>query len=281
MPNFGILGKLAKAEEIAKLEETIEVDGRIMKKRDAVEFEIEKRLGWGQSQADIQKALKGMYGIEVDPNFVKERLAVARRRDPRLKGDPSMRKMEAEYILQKGIQLGTPFEDISKELVDAGFNGPKIIEHAKAKINKRNAEGSMVGGGGAKLSQWRQEGLPKSKMADYRMPERLTDEDLMAALKAAAEEAAKRARDQVRANREKGADQVEGFDWSGLQDLGKMWQEQDLRGAKVTPDTAQIEPSPLDAPARPSDVDVSRVEQMRREQEVPPDQMRPEDLPQQ
>lgn len=141
MPIFGALSKAAKAEIAAELEKTVETDGRIMKKKDMVEFEIEKRLGAGQTQADIMKALSSQ-DLKLDPNYIKQRLAVARRRNPLLKPDPNHRKMEANWIVEKGLTTGKTWDEISQELVTSGFNGPKITEMAKAKRAEQLNNGS-------------------------------------------------------------------------------------------------------------------------------------------
>lgn len=135
---FSALSKIEKADIGRQLEETIEVDGRIIKKRDLLEFEIEKGLGFGKSQEDIMKKLK-QQGIDVAPNYVKERMKVARTRKP-IQGDrpdPRYAKMEANYIIQRELNAGKTWEEISSTLLASGFNGPKLTEVARANHSKK------------------------------------------------------------------------------------------------------------------------------------------------
>jgi hypothetical protein len=135
---FSALSKVEKADIGKQLEETIEVDGRIIKKGDLLEFEIEKGLGFGKSQEDIMKKLK-QQGVDVAPNYVKQRMAVARGRKP-IKGDrpdPRYAKMEANYIIQRELNAGKTWEEISSTLLASGFNGPKLTEVARANHSKK------------------------------------------------------------------------------------------------------------------------------------------------
>jgi hypothetical protein len=135
---FSALSKVEKADIGRQLEETIEVDGRIIKKGDLLEFEIEKGLGFGKSQEDIMKKLK-QQGIDVAPNYVKQRMAVARGRKP-IKGDrpdPRYAKMEANYIIQRELDAGKTWEEISSTLLASGFNGPKLTEVARNNYTKK------------------------------------------------------------------------------------------------------------------------------------------------
>ena len=140
---FSALSKVEKADIGKQLEETIEVDGRIIKKGDLLEFEIEKGLGFGKSQEDIMKKLK-QQGIDVAPNYVKERIGVARTRKTKdgrpIKGDrpdPRYAKMEANYIIQRELNAGKTWEEISSTLLQSGFNGPKLTEVARANHSKK------------------------------------------------------------------------------------------------------------------------------------------------
>jgi hypothetical protein len=135
---FSALSKIEKADIGKQLEETIEVDGRIIKKGDLLEFEIEKGLGFGKSQEDIMKKLK-QQGVDVAPNYVKERMKVARTRKP-IRGDrpdPRYAKMEANYIIQREMNAGKTWEEISNTLLQSGFNGPKLTEVARANHTKK------------------------------------------------------------------------------------------------------------------------------------------------
>lgn len=138
---FDRLGKAEKAAQASKLDETVEVGGRTMTKRALMEFEVEKRLGWGQSQSDIAKSLLAQ-GIEVDPAFLKERIAVAKRRSTALKPDKRYAGMEATWIIQNGLSQGKSWDEISATLIDGGFNGPRLVEIAKQKNAEQIQQGS-------------------------------------------------------------------------------------------------------------------------------------------
>lgn len=155
------IGKAAK--NVAQ--EVVEVGSRTVKKRDLVEFEIEKRLKMGQSQADIQKALQAQ-GVNIANDEIKTRIAVAKRRSVENKADPRMRKMEANWIIEKGLTTKKDWEDIAAELRDAGFNGDKLVEAAKTKQAK-SAYGAYglgllgaAGATGTAEGQTRGQGIP-------------------------------------------------------------------------------------------------------------------------
>ena len=137
-----VAAKIAKAgkkvlEADKKLEGTIEVAGRIMNKRDLVKFEIEKALRNGRSQADVSKSLKAQ-GLDVDPEWVKQQVAVAKRRDPVMKPDRRMREMEANFIIEKGLGAGRSWDEIGLELESAGFKqGSKLAKIAEDNYRKR------------------------------------------------------------------------------------------------------------------------------------------------
>jgi hypothetical protein len=135
---FSAISKIDKAEIGKYLEETIEVDGRTIKRGDLLEFEVEKGLGFGKSQEDIMKKLKEQ-GVNVASNYVKQRMAVARGRKP-IKGDrpdPRYAKMEANYIIQRELDAGKTWEEISSTLLASGFNGPKLTEVARNNYTKK------------------------------------------------------------------------------------------------------------------------------------------------
>lgn len=135
---FNAISKIDKAEIGKYLEETIEVDGRTIKRGDLLEFEVEKGLGFGKSQEDIMKKLKEQ-GVNVASNYVKQRMAVARGRKP-IKGDrpdPRYAKMEANYIIQRELDAGKTWEEISSTLLASGFNGPKLTEVARNNYTKK------------------------------------------------------------------------------------------------------------------------------------------------
>lgn len=142
-----VVAKVAKAgkkvlEADKKLEGTIEVAGRIMNKRDLVKFEIEKALRSGRSQADVSKSLKAQ-GLDVDPEWVKQQVAVAKRRDPVMKPDRRMREMEANFIIEKGLGAGRSWDEIGVELEAAGFKqGSKLAKIAEDNYRKRLMENS-------------------------------------------------------------------------------------------------------------------------------------------
>jgi hypothetical protein len=145
---FSALSKIEKAEIGKVLEETIEVDGRIIKKGDLMEFEIERGLMSGRSQEDIMKKLR-QQGIDVAPNYVKERMGVARTRKTKdgrpIKGDrpdPRYAKMEANYIIQRELNAGKTWEEISSTLLASGFNGPKLTEVARGNHAKKMQQAS-------------------------------------------------------------------------------------------------------------------------------------------
>ena len=230
---FRSLGKVANAEVAKSLEETVDVGGRTMKKKDMVEFESEKRLGAGQTQADIMKAL-GEQGMKIDPTYVKERLAVARRRNPLLKPDPSHRKMEANWIVEKGLTTDKSWDEIATELGSAGFNGPKVVELAKKKQADMMAQGSgpatvIDDGTSGPNAGPEQDGAYKGPVQDLADLRKATDEELVATLKKAGDEAHRRREEAKKAARARGAARAEGFDWSQLDDYYKN---------RVTPSTS-------------------------------------------
>lgn len=233
MPNpFGVLSKAAKAEIAADLEKTVEVNGRTMKKKDMVEFEIEKRLGAGlmQTQPDIMRALE-LQGIKVDPNYVKERMAVARRRNPVLKTDPKYRRMEANWIIEKGMELKMSWDEISDELVTSGFNGPKIVAEAKAsqakRLMQRSNQAAIDNGESGPNAGPPEELYPTGPVQDLADMRNMTDEGLLSVLKKVGDEAARRRKSVADAARQKGAAKVDdnGFDWKPLDEMMKMWRD--------------------------------------------------------
>jgi hypothetical protein len=247
------MARAAKEAQAAELEKTIEVDGRTMKKRDMVEFEIEKRLGSGQSQADIMKALSGQ-NLKVDPNYVKERLAVARRRNPPLKVDPNHRKMEANWIVEKGLTTGKSWDEISQELVTSGFNGPKITETAKGKqaemLNNGSSPAAVIDDGSTGPNAGPDDpngGAYTGPVQDLKDLRKATDQEVLDTLKKAGDEAHRRREDKFKAMREKGSHYNDGFDWSQIDEYYK---------SRVTPKSSKLTENdtavPLDqAPLKP------------------------------
>jgi len=249
------------AKETAALDEVVEVGGRSMSKRDLIKFEIEKMLRSNGSQADVTKSLKSQ-GITFDNEWIKNQIAVAKRRDMTLKPDPRQRKMEANWVIEKGLGEGKTWEQIGVDLQDAGFKkGGEMALHAKSMYYKRlmsKPEPAVIDNGESGPNAGPQDG-------DYRMPQKLTDEELMGALKAAAEEASKRAKNQTRAARERGAASINSFDWSGLDELAKMWSDPGYKNPELI--DPKMSGSLPDGPARPSDMDVITAERMPKTEE--------------
>lgn len=251
---FGQLGKAAKAAEVANLDEVITVGGRTTTRRAMLEFEIEKRLGWGQSQSDIMKSLEQQgFGV-VDPNFVKERMAVARRRNETLKPDPRYAGMEASWIIQNGLNNGMSWDEIAGKLIDGGFNGPKLVEIAKQKqaaqvqngsgpavIDKRfsnQAAKGVVGGaavtGGA--------GMGELEPAAQTHP----TQDLKGLADMSQEELSDYLMEGFKEAKSRGLKMPEGaaptpLDWDGLEQLGQFWKEDIVRSNQVDPNTDMTE----------------------------------------
>jgi hypothetical protein len=83
---------------------------------------------------------------------------------------------------------------------------------------------------------------------DLKEFEDMDDAGLAEVLKKVGDEAHKRKKAQIQALREKGAQEVEQFDWSQLDELGKMWAEDtDLRYSKFMEGGDPVE-SNLDVP---------------------------------
>jgi hypothetical protein len=238
---FSALSKASKIDIAKDLDQTIELpDGRIVKKKDVVEFEIEKRLGNDNYQSDIMKALKKQ-GIDVSANYIKERVAVARRRNPKLKPDPRFAKMEANWIIQNGMSQGKGWDEISQSLLDAGFNGPKLTEIARNKYSKMMQQqgtpavidtGESGPNAGPEQPPYADPTNPVRELKDFMD---MDDAGLAEVLKKVGDEALRRKKAQIQGLREKGAQKAEQFDWSQLEELGRMWAENpDFGNAKAS-----------------------------------------------
>jgi hypothetical protein len=132
--------KVSEAEKA--LEGTIEIAGKIVNKRDLVKAEIQKALRSGRSQADLSRTFKEQ-GLTVDNDWLKNQIAAAKGRDPTLKPDKRMRKMEANYIVEKGLAAGRSWDEIGEELKAAGFkHHGKMAEIAKDNYRKRLMQNS-------------------------------------------------------------------------------------------------------------------------------------------
>jgi len=253
--------KVSEAEKA--LEGTIEVAGRIMNKRDLVKFEIEKALRNGRSQADVSKSLKTQ-GVEVDPEWVKQQIAVAKRRDPVMKPDRRMREMEANYIVEKGLGAGRPWDEIATELEAAGFkHSRKMVEIAKDNYRKRlmqNSPPAVIDNGESgpmapedQPPVFDPEAEARAKNKQVMDDSKKTDEQWFEEFKQAAKEGARRRSEAQRKLREGAGEQTKNFDWSQFDELMQNWRDNtiptgariresnDPTNARVTPDPAQVE----------------------------------------
>jgi hypothetical protein len=253
---FRGLSKAAKADIAKELEGTVEVGGRTMKKGDMLEAELARTDRLGRTQSDIMKALKEQ-GLNIPPDYVKERLAIARRRNPLIGKDPVQRKREANWIVENGLNYNKTWDEIATDLGNAGFNGPKAVELARKKHADMMAQGSGPAtviddgtsgpnAGPGDDGAYKPPTGPVQDLADLR---NVTDEELTARIKRAGDEAFRRRQESVKAARGRGAAKIEGFDWSQLDDYYKT-RATPLDQSKATENDTAI---PLDnAPLAPA-----------------------------
>ena len=241
-------------------------DGREVRKGDIVEFEIEKRLGAGQGMEDIMSALRKQ-GIDASAKYVRDRMTVARGRKP-IGGDRGYDKrytrMELNYLIERGLSNGAKeglsYDDtwalIRKDIETAYPNRDvsRIIEVAKnkhAKLMQQNSPPVVIDTGESGPNAGPEQppyADPTNPVRDLKEFEGMDDAGLMEVLKRVGDEAAKRKKAQIQGLREKGAQKAEQFDWSQLDELGKMWAEgTDLRFAKASEGGDPVEGN-LDVP---------------------------------
>lgn len=240
---FGkVLSKVQKAEIAKQMDEVVVINGREVRKGDLLEFEIEKQLGAGRGTEDIMQALRKQ-GMDVPSAYVRERMAVSRGRKP-IKGDRGWNRrygrMELNYIIQRGLSNGDDWATIQKSLEDAYPNRDvsKIIEGARKKhteLMRRQSPPAVIDDqdpSAVRSGPMEDPPNPVRELAEF---EGMDDAGLLDVLTKVANEANRRKRDQLKGLREKGAQKVEQFDWSQLDELGRMWAEgPDLRFAKAS-----------------------------------------------
>lgn len=227
---------------------------------DLVEAEVRNRLSAGQGMEETMEALRRQ-GADVPAHYVRDRMAEARAQGP-IKGDrgydKKYRRMELNYIIERGLANGDDWDVITQSLQKVYPNGnvAPLVEAAKqkhAQLIQQNSPPAVIDSG---------DGRSGGPMADEEPPVRgstldpsgpvqdladmrnMTPEGLLDISRRAMDEARRRKKEEMAGIRGKAQSKV---DWSQFDDLFQAWKERDAK-PEVTEGTKTYPEENLDVP---------------------------------